>query len=233
MGHLCKGHCDGHPLMPQHGAEPSRPPPPRCGGASVASNESHRHPLGQVFTRKMGNLFGGNAWLWWLWWLWSRRRVYDMSLTMCHNSPAPLYVDTNAQRTSLWEPCPCGHGSRPCSCVQGPKKSTPHPSCQDRQLELLAAATQRRPPPQNCTCGPCNCTTGTSTTKCTATGEIPMISRKSGPWEKPLRHDREANATSRCGPQGPSPSSRRNSVKIPNRCRLTQCMYPRLNQAWR
>ena len=30
---------------------------------------------------------------------------------------------------------------------------------------------QRRPPPQNCTCGPCNCTTGTSTTKCTATGK--------------------------------------------------------------
>ena len=112
---------------------------------------------------------------------------------------------------------------------QGPKKSTPHPSCQDRQLELVAAATQRRPPPQNCTCGPCNCTTA-STTKCTATGEIPVISRK---WEKPLRHDREANATSRCGPQGPSPSSRRNSVKIPSRCRLTQCMYPLLNQAWR
>ena len=64
MGHLGNGHCDGHPLMPQHGAEPSLPPPSRCGGASVASNESHRHPLGfrtQVFTRKMGNLFGGNA----------------------------------------------------------------------------------------------------------------------------------------------------------------------------
>ena len=91
MGHLGQGHSDGHPLMPQHGVEPSLPPPPRCGGASVASNESHRHPLGQVFTRKMGNLFGGNAWLWWLWWLWSRRGVYDMSLTMCHNSPAPLY----------------------------------------------------------------------------------------------------------------------------------------------
>ena len=46
MGHLGKGHCDGHPLMPQHGAEPSLPPPSRCGGASVASNdESHRHPL--------------------------------------------------------------------------------------------------------------------------------------------------------------------------------------------
>ena len=54
-GHLGKGHCDGHPLMPQHGAEPSLPPPSRCGGASVASNESHRHPL-----------FGGNAWLLWL-----------------------------------------------------------------------------------------------------------------------------------------------------------------------
>ena len=27
----------------------------------------------------------------------------------------------------------------------GPKKSIPHPSCQDRQLELVVAATQRRP----------------------------------------------------------------------------------------
>ena len=45
MGHLGKGHCDGRPLMPQHEAEPSLPPPPRCRGASVASNESHRHPL--------------------------------------------------------------------------------------------------------------------------------------------------------------------------------------------
>ena len=27
----------------------------------------------------------------------------------------------------------------------GRQKSTPHPSCQDRQLELVAAATQRRP----------------------------------------------------------------------------------------
>ena len=30
--------------------------------------------------------------------------------------------------------------------------------------------TQRRRQPQDCTCGPCNCTTGTSTTKKTATG---------------------------------------------------------------
>ena len=30
-------------------------------------------------------------WLWWLWWLWSRRDVYEMSLTICHNSPAPNY----------------------------------------------------------------------------------------------------------------------------------------------
>ena len=40
-----------------------------------------------------------------------------------------------------------------CLCT-GPKKSTPHPGCQYRQLQLVAAATQRRPPPQNCTCGP-------------------------------------------------------------------------------
>ena len=31
--------------------------------------------------------------------------------------------------------------------------------------------------------------------------------------------------------KGPSPPSRRNSVKIPSRSRLTQCMYPLLNQA--
>ena len=31
--------------------------------------------------------------------------------------------------------------------------------------------------------------------------------------------------------QGPSPLSRRNSVRIPSRCRLTQCMYPLWNQA--
>ena len=29
--------------------------------------------------------------VWWLWWLWSRRDVYDMSLTKCHNSPIPDY----------------------------------------------------------------------------------------------------------------------------------------------
>ena len=29
--------------------------------------------------------------------------------------------------TELWEPCPCGHGSRPCTCVQGPKKNPPQP----------------------------------------------------------------------------------------------------------
>ena len=64
-------------------------------------------------------------WLWWLWCLWSRRNVYDMSLTICHNSPAPNY------------------GSRvPVDTAPG----YPHPSCQDRQLELVAAATQRRPP---------------------------------------------------------------------------------------
>ena len=40
---------------------------------------------------------------------------------------------------SLW--------TRPCTCVHGPKKVYPSFSCQDRQLELVAAATQRRPPP--------------------------------------------------------------------------------------
>ena len=38
-----------------------------------------------------------------------------------------------------------GHDPRPCTCVQSPEKSTPRPSCQDQQLELVAAAPQRRP----------------------------------------------------------------------------------------
>ena len=42
-------------------------------------------------------------------------------------------------------PCPCGHDPQPCTCAQAPKKSTSHPSCQDRQLELVAAAPQRSP----------------------------------------------------------------------------------------
>ena len=80
-------------------------------------------------------------------WWWSRRDVCDMSLTICHKQSC----------TSLWEPCPCGHGSRPCTCVQGPKNSAPLPSRQDRQLELVAAATQRRPPPSM------NCATSSTT----------------------------------------------------------------------
>ena len=51
----------------------------------------------------------------------------------------------------------------PCTSVQGPKKSTPHPSCQDQQLELVAATPQRRPPmSMNCMrtsiMGGCRCT---------------------------------------------------------------------------
>ena len=63
----------------------------------------------------------------------------------------------------------CG-GRVPVDMTPGPapmcralKKSTPHPSCQDQQLELVAAAPQRRPPTSmNCmrtsTMGGCRCT---------------------------------------------------------------------------
>ena len=72
--------------------------------------------------------------MWWLWWWWSRR--YDMSLTICHNSPAPNFGSR----------VPVDTAPGPVPVYRALKKSSPHPSCQDRQLELVAAATQRRPP---------------------------------------------------------------------------------------
>ena len=66
----------------------------------------------------------------------------------------------------------CGHGSPPCTCIQGTKKSTPHPSCQDRQLELVAAATQRRPPTSM------NCATSSTTHLSLHTTGMQQLSKK-------------------------------------------------------
>ena len=65
--------------------------------------------------------------------------------------------------TLLWEPCPCGHDPLPCTCVQGPKKIYPSFQLLRRQLEQVAAASQRRPPKSmNCmrtsTMVTCRCT---------------------------------------------------------------------------
>ena len=38
----------------------------------------------------------------------------------CDYDDVSLHAATRSS-TLLWEPCPCGHGSRPCTCVQGPK----------------------------------------------------------------------------------------------------------------
>ena len=43
-------------------------------------------------------------------------------LTVCIND---VFVDIIKQVHLLWGPCPNGHDPRPCTCVQGPKKSTP------------------------------------------------------------------------------------------------------------
>ena len=58
--------------------------------------------------------------------------------TRCNRS---VFVDSTARMhlimgaVSLWTRPP------PCTCVQGPKKSTPHPSGQDQQLELVHLQT--------------------------------------------------------------------------------------------
>ena len=67
---------------------------------------------------------------------------------------------------------PCGHGSRPCTWIQGTKKSTPHPSCQDRQLELVAAGTQRGPPTSM------NCATSSTTHLSLHTTGMQQLSKK-------------------------------------------------------
>ena len=46
--------------------------------------------------------------------------------------------------TELWEPCPCGHGSRPCTCVQGPKKSPPQPNQSPTSATVGARLTSPR-----------------------------------------------------------------------------------------
>ena len=46
--------------------------------------------------------------------------------------------------TELWEPCPCGHGSRPCTCVQGPKKSPPQPKQSPTSVTVGARLTSPR-----------------------------------------------------------------------------------------
>ena len=122
----------------------------------------------------------------------------------------------------LWEPCPCGHGSRPCTCVQGPKKSTgtcrcgttatstnvdelrqdiDHGICRctqraynDRSRVQRAATVGARlsPPRQN----PENMldlhNQHQSPCQCTATGESRWLTEKDH-GNLPVRHDRDVD----------------------------------------
>ena len=77
--------------------------------------------------------------------------VVVVVLTVCSTR---VSLHPSRQMHLIMGPCPCGHDPRPCTCVQGPKKSTPHPSCQDRQLELVAGmSTTLSRPPRNATVG--------------------------------------------------------------------------------
>ena len=83
--------------------------------------------------------------------------------------------------TKLWGPCPCGHGPRPCTCVQGPKKSPPQlMSCPQR------ASPQVQLWEHNCllhdgNCGTrTTCTTGTSITVSTGNCGISMVNKTMG-----------------------------------------------------
>ena len=158
---LGQDHGDGHPLMPQHGAEPSLSPP--LGGSSVCAIAHVLPPgFGQRGSRphERSNLRATQQkttclilvwWLWWSWWLWSRRDVYDMSLTICHNSPAPNYG-----------------GRVPVDTAPGPVPVYRAPTT--APVELAPPAQQGRRSP------------------CSATGNL-HGQRDHG--DQPLRHDRE------------------------------------------
>ena len=138
---------------PWHTSDPlrygaySRPGPLRRSSAHVAACR-RRIAAGRQLkgTAKITNTNGATClslvwWLWWLWWLWLLWFGH-----VCISGVSVRYERTGMHLTMgavcLWTRLPVS------TCVQRSKNLPPHPSCQDRQLELVAAATQRRRQPQ-------------------------------------------------------------------------------------
>ena len=153
-----------------------------------------------------------------MWWLWSRRDVYDMSLTICHNSPAPNYGSRVPVDTAPG-PVPVYRAQKiyPTSQLAGPTAGTCRcgKTATSTNVDELRHVIDNTPvvaqnghatTVQNstsCNCGSSavpstsaeNCRTAQQGQRppCSATVECPWSDEQFGPWNLPLRHDGEMN----------------------------------------